>query len=75
MATREHPKIRIQPKELDESVYGPVEIVWDRDRLTITAVGAWRASLEEHVLTDAGQQVVIEIRPPDDVEDLVPGAD
>lgn len=75
MPTREIPTIRIRPKGLDESVYGPVEVAWHDDRLTITAIGAWRATIEEHVLTDAGQQVVIEIRPPEELEDTVPGAD
>ncbi|HET7567409.1 MAG TPA: hypothetical protein VFJ91_05415 [Gaiellaceae bacterium] len=75
MATREYPKIRIRPHGLDESVYGPVEVAWHDDRLTITAVGAWRATLREEPLTDAGQQVVIEIRPPERLEETVPGAD
>lgn len=75
MATREVSKIRIRPEGLDESLYGPIEVTWFDDRLTITAVGAWRAKLREDPLTEAGQQVVIEISPPAELEETVPGAD
>ena len=68
--------VTIKPDDLEGSLYGPVEIGWHDDRLTITAVGAWRASVCETVRGPHGQQVVIEFRPPDPEEFAdVPDAD
>lgn len=61
----------------DSSVYGPVEIVWYPDRLTITALGAGPASMIETSLSGDGRDVVFELRLPslDELGDFVPGAD
>jgi hypothetical protein len=60
------------------SVYGPVEIAWYADRMTVTAVGAGPASITR-VRTggDAAQDVVVEIRLPrlDELTEVLPGAD
>ena len=70
-------EIKLVPGDADASVYGPVEIAWYPDRLEITALGAGRASITEAYLSDEGQDVVIEIRPPglDELMETVPGAD
>jgi hypothetical protein len=63
--------------DADSSVYGPVEIVWYPDRLTITAVGAGAASLIDTCLCGCGQDVVFELRLPglDELANRLPGAD
>ena len=67
----------LEPGGGDASAYGPVEISWYPDRLTITAVGAGRASMIDEYLSGNGQDITIEIRPPslDELMETVPGAD
>jgi hypothetical protein len=62
----------------DGSVYGPVEIAWYADRMTVTAVGAGPASITRvHAGGEAAQDVVVDIRLPrlDELTEVVPGAD
>lgn len=70
-------EIKLVPGDVGASVYGPVEIAWYPDRLEITALGAGRASITEGYLSGAGQDFIIEIRPPslDELMEIVPGAD
>ncbi len=65
------------PGDEDASAYGPVEITWFPDRLTITVVGAGPASMTGTYLSGGGQDVTIEVRLPslDELIDAVPGAD
>ncbi len=70
--------IELAPGDESASVYGPVEIEWYADRLTITALGAGPASLTTvHTCGEANQDVVVEIRLPslDELTETVPGAD
>lgn len=70
-------EIRVAPGDVEESVYGPVEIEWYADRLRITAFGAGPASITRASLSSEAQDVVVEIRLPglDELPEIVPGAD
>lgn len=70
-------ELELEPGGGDDSVYGPVEIAWYPDRLTITALGAGRGSLLDEHLSGQGQDIVVEIRTPalDELAEIVPGAD
>jgi hypothetical protein len=61
----------------DTSLYGPVEIAWYPDHLTIRAVGAGPSSITHAHAAREGQDVVVEIRPPelDELPNGLPGAD
>lgn len=60
----------------DTSVYGPVEVAWYPDHVTITALDAGPCVTEARPGRD-GRSVVVEIRPPsvDRLPDGLPGAD
>lgn len=71
-------EIELAPGDDSASVYGPVEIEWYADRLTVTALGAGPASLTTvYTCGEADQDVVVEIRLPslDELTETVPGAD
>jgi hypothetical protein len=71
-------EIELVPGDESDSAYGPVEIEWFADRVTVTAVGAGPASIARTYSTgEAGQDLVVEVRLPslDELTETVPGAD
>jgi hypothetical protein len=70
--------IDLEPGDEEAAAYGPVEVAWYPDRLTITALNVGPASITEMYLEgEASQDVVFEIRLPslDELIETVPGAD
>ena len=70
--------VELAPGEDLESVYGPVEIAWYRDRLRIKILGGGPASIATvRSEGEAAQDVVFELRLPnlEELPDAVPGAD
>jgi len=70
--------VELVPGDAVASVYGPVEIAWHRELLSVRVLGAGPASIAS-VRSEgaAGQDVVFELRLPslDELPELVPGAD
>lgn len=71
-------EVELAPGNDAETVYGPVEIAWYRDRLRVKVLGAGPASIASvRSEGEAAQDVVFEMRLPslDELPETVPGAD
>ena len=69
--------VELEPGDEEATVYGTVEIAWYPDRLEVTALDAGLAEVTAARTTENGEDVVLELRPPnvDELPDEVPGAD